>query len=288
MTEKKKRYDPLAIVSEIAKQEKELQGQTFLAPYVGGGKVRLRLDGIVYEMSINSCPEGFGIMQVLAPGKAAFVKSAPLSMVKAYLALFPRIRLVLVDKFDGTWWALEAGAAQKRIQLNGPVPVMLADSRAASFETANCRFDGGHFWFENIDSRRDASMARHLRKSLADETDPEKLQCKGMVPSEKLAYKMLWLEKMKDKPEVLDDATRITRALQHSGARLDRFWFQNGSEKEVSIRFSVGNRMHVVQINKDDLSVISAGICLSGRDSDFDLSSLVGVLREAENEYYYD
>ena len=288
MTEKKKRFDLLAIVSEIAKQEKELHGQTFLAPYVGGGKVRLRLDGIVYEMSINSCPEGYGIMQVVAPGKAVFVQPAPLSMVKAYLGLFPRIRLVLIDKFDGIWWALGAGSGTQKIQLSGPVPVLLADSSAATLETANCRFDGASFWFEGIDRKRDPAISRQLRKELADETETEKLQCKGMVPSEKLVYKMLWLAKTKDRPEKLDDGTRIERALEHSGARLDRYWHQDGSDTTVSVRFNVGDRLHVVQINRTDLSVVSAGICLSGRDADFDLSSLVGVLREADNEYYYD
>jgi hypothetical protein len=283
----RERFDPLAIVSKIASQEKKLPGTTFIAPYVGGGKVRLRLDGIIYEMQVADCPEGWAILEVLGTGRASFVQRAPLSMVRAYLQLFPRLRLVMIDRFAGRWWALAAVNTGQIIQLNGPVPVQLNEN-AASFDTVYCRFDGACFWFEGIDRRRDPAVGRLLRKALAEDQPPDELHCRGMVPQERLAYKMLYLEKHKgDEEKPPDDATRIARALQHAGAQLDSFWYGSASDR-ASVRFQLDGRLHVVEVRPEDLTVVSAGICLSGQDANFDLTSLVGVFREADNQYQYD
>ncbi|AUB41115.1 hypothetical protein COO91_07160 [Nostoc flagelliforme CCNUN1] len=39
---------------------------------------------------------------------------------------------------------------------------------------------------------------------------------------------------------------------------------------------------HTSAIAKADLTVVTSGICLSGRDRDFDLQSLVGVMEQQE------
>ena len=56
------------------------------------------------------------------------------------------------------------------------------------------------------------------------------------------------------------------------------------------MRFLVQGREHTSAIAKDNLTVLSAGICLAGGDQAFDLNSLVGVLRQAsdEGELYYE
>jgi hypothetical protein len=283
----RERFDPLALVSKIANQEKELLGTTFIAPYVGGGKVRLRLNGIIYEMQARDCPEGWSILEVVSAGKASFVQRAPLSMVRNYLHLFPRLRIVMLERFEDRWWALAASNSGQEIQLDGPVPVQLME-KAAAFDTVYCRFDGTSFWFESVDRRRDPSVARNLRKALAEGQKPDDVHCKSMVPQERLAYKMLWMEKHKKAPEEQDDATRIARALEHAGARLDTFWYMRG-ERGATVRFHVDGQVHVATVQPKDLTVVSAGICLSGQDANFDLASLVGVLREANSGgYFYD
>ncbi len=282
-----KRFDPLSLVAKIAQQEQQLIHSSFIAPYSGAGKVRLRLDGIIYELEVDECPAGWAIMEVTGSGRASYIKRAPMSLVCNYLSIFPRIRLVFVDQFDKHWWAIAAHNGSNKIELNGPVPVFLTEN-AAPFQTAFCRFDGGTFWFESIDRRRDPKIAHELRQAFAREQRPEELHCKGSLPSEKLAYKMRWLHHHRlSTTKKLDDATRIENALKHAGAELDSFWYTDGKQR-ASVRFKVGEDTHVVEFHPSDLSIISAGICLSGEDSKFDLSSLIGVLREADEKYQYD
>ena len=71
---------------------------------------------------------------------------------------------------------------------------------------------------------------------------------------------------------------RIGEALAHGGASL-RDLAEHGDTYRVT--YDVNGSRHVSLVRKNDLTILSAGICLSGMDRQFDLASMVGVLREA-------
>jgi hypothetical protein len=74
------------------------------------------------------------------------------------------------------------------------------------------------------------------------------------------------------------DEDRLRNALELGGGRMHNYT-DRGEYYLVEWRTGNGQR-HTSAIAKADLTVISSGICLSGRDRHFDLQSLVGVIEK--------
>lgn len=88
----------------------------------------------------------------------------------------------------------------------------------------------------------------------------------------------LAIQNLKDFDPKIVDERRLQRALKMGGGELrgfcdrDDYWLVEWTSQN-------GER-HSSAIAKNDLTVMSAGICLSGEDSNFDLQSLVGVVED--------
>lgn len=280
--------DPLSLIKRFSADEKNLSSELFLSPCVPGGKINVKLKGAVYELRVvdsgplvNGC--GFGLFQVTQPGQARCVERASRSQIDAYLKLLPRVNMVLAAEFQSLWWGLQLNTSDTRLILREPVPIRLTE-RSASFQAVHARFDGASFWYHGENRRRDPNIARKLREALDGDLAPDAVRVSGATPPELLAYKILYFDKHPS--ELRDqhlrnrsDIDRIRDALAHLGARLDAHW-NNEEQGSIVVRYVVDDQTHTANIRVNDLSVVSSGICLSGRDQDFDLTSLVGVMRQ--------
>ncbi|MBV8078197.1 MAG: hypothetical protein JO284_17440, partial [Planctomycetaceae bacterium] len=177
------------------------------------------------------------------------------------------------------WLAIPANRADTRFRIEGLVPVRLVEE-AQPFEVLLTRFDGAQCWYEGPDPRRDPATAAFLREALARMVEPEALSRPGLTAEERVAYTLNYLPRLEAEAAARRDRVeeRLRAALAHAGASLADYT-ERGDVYRVA--FEIDGRRHVSVIAQDDLSVQTAGICLSGQDHLFDLQSLVGVLREA-------
>ena len=86
-------------------------------------------------------------------------------------------------------------------------------------------------------------------------------------------------EEIRKQTEAEQTEERLQEALRHAGAQLVEFLERRDGYR---VTYTIGGRQHVSAVRKDDLTVQVAGICLNGQDRQFDLASLVGVIREGE------
>jgi hypothetical protein len=275
------------LLDKLANAERNFEGTEFLAPIIGTNRVQVRVAGIICQLAIvkNLPPKyhGWGILRALSTKKATFERQASLAEIGAYLRLFPAVRLILLRQRKHYWLAMPAHRGDSRFRIQGPVSLWLPEEGLQRFETVLAGFDGRLFWYRDRDSSRDPALAAYLREQIIRQEDkglpplPETLHKRGLSAEERNAYALAWailVEEQRDRVEV-----RLSEALAHAGAEL-RDYSERGDTYIVS--YVIDGRSHVSTIQQDDLSVMTAGICLAGRDRHFDLASLVGVLREAE------
>ena len=263
------------LLDKMESAEQAFLETEFLAPVLSGGQVRVRIAGLICTLRVAARAQpGWAILKPLSLECAQAIARPTLRQIRDYLALFPAVRLLLLARAGEDWLAVPAERGDRRFRIAGPVRVHLAS--AEPFQRIVARFDGGRFWFQEIDRRRSPAIASYLRGAMAAETPPDALHKPTLTLEEREAYGLAYRAveaAQRDRIQV-----RLTDALAHAGAVLASYIER---EDAFAVTFTVDGHPFRSAVRKDDLTVLVAGICLSGQDRRFDLQSLVGVIREA-------
>lgn len=295
------------LLSRLAAEEDAFLNREFLAPALRGGVVGVRIGGVHCRIRIDPPNfEGWGIFQPVSHTEAKLVRQATLSERRAYLELFPLFRQIVCRRAGNTWFGSAASFGDSRLRMEGLAPLHLAEE-IQLFDAVRTRHDGSRFWFDEADMRHAPGTAAYLRSALNDLTSPDELQRPGLTAEERAAYELNFWERVQpfdpldddeqyrnplhrrrtrnprgDEPSPIDTdpvRQRLRENLSHAGAQLVDYLERSDGYR---VYYRVGGRQYTSSVDKEDLTVQVAGICLSGQDRKFDLGSLVGVLREGE------
>lgn len=274
-----------SLLAALAEKEESVLAANFFAPCVPGNPVWLRADGLIYTFKPEPKDfEGWGIFEPLDETTVRLVSEATPAQTDKYLRTLPPIRLRLSYRIaGGTWLAYPVNEADARQRLGSREPQELRlVSQGEQFEQVVARWDGSQCWFEEIDRRADPLDAERLRAALRDATLPAHLSWKGCTPEMRGCFvqaQRQGKESQHHRSRQLCDEERLSRALQLGGGRLVSFQ-DCGDCWEVEWILNSGGYTHTSFIEKHDLTVMIAGICLDNRDRDFDLQSLPKVYEE--------
>lgn len=215
---------------------------------------------------------------------------------------------------SGIWWAwpFNESDARQRFGFTGePLPVFLCDptNGAERFERVLARVDGGTLWFDGPDLLADPTHAEWLRDATAQEEIPDTF-LPGLASSERLAL-LYWQIRQLELAQGAEGQQQTN--LSQQNRQEQREWLRrhiNQSQLEGRLRYALEKADAVLHSyselpNQDgtpgmlivewsehgqtrryrstinpNLSVVSSGICLSDRDRDFDLTSLVNVMND--------
>lgn len=273
------------LLNQIAAQENQLRETQFLAPCVPGGTVQTRVAHIIYNFAPKPRKfEGWGIFQPVDEKIAEVVDEPSLPQLAEYLKLLKPLRLRLAYLLRGkTWLAypMNEGDALQRFRIAKPVAVHLVTD-GTTFEPIIARFDGSYWWFDECDRRDDPLITDNLREHLKKVTPPEEIRFKGITPEMRTVYDLTaqQAKEFEAKMQHRRDEQRLRKALEMGGGEMREF---RDRQDHWTIEWTTANgEHHTSAISKNDLTVISSGICLSGRDRDFDLQSLVGVIEKRD------
>lgn len=297
--------DPRTLIARLSQESQQLVRREIIAPLLPGGRIRTRVDGLIYEFNVQERFVGWGRFRPLNE-RAAHVLSEALPWERGgYLELFPALRVVLLwptgrEYAPGTWLALpynESDAWQRFNFAMEPLPVFLCDPTdgAQPFERVLARVDGGTLWFEGPDVLADPEHAEWLRNASAQQT--EEHFPPGLAGSERLALLYWRLRQLELSLPARAQPTghqpqhnRQEQSLRHALAKADATLHSfsevrapDGVHNQLIIEWSEHGRSRRYRSVIDaHLTVVASGICLSGRDQEFDLTSLVSVMADAD------
>ncbi|NOK62575.1 MAG: hypothetical protein GFH27_549333n63 [Chloroflexi bacterium AL-W] len=269
----------LDLIQALAQDEANLQGQEFLAPLRREGRARLRLRGLIHELRVANPQPGWWICRIKDTNNAEIVDETLPWQRGDYLALWPHVRLVLLEAIQGhVWLALPYNPAEalQRFNITDFVTIQLVEG-GQPFERVIGRVEGDTIWYDDHDRRADLATAEGLRQALAEQRDTPGIA--GLGAGEQMAYTLLNFQTSEVRPpgEASSTDQRIRHALEVGGAQLLGY---EVTDHGIRVTWERNGQRSITLVG-DDLGVYSAGICLSGEDTRFDLTSIVGVVNNA-------
>jgi hypothetical protein len=265
------------LVRSLAREEAAVRGQEFLAPLLRGGRARMRIQGLIYEFIVTDAQPGWWICQARDARHADVVGEAAIWQRGDYLALWPEIRLVLVEQLhDHAWLALpyQLDDGTRLLNQAGPVTIMLTEG-GQRFDRIIGRVEGSTIWYDEHDRRADPATAEQLRAALAEVR--ENPGVRSLSDGEKAAFHLISMRQ--DHNHTRSQERTARSALAIGGAQL--VGFQRDMDRTGFLVTWERDGVRSVTHIDARLNVISSGICLSGRDGDFDLASIVGVVYDS-------
>src|SRR2546423_14801680 len=105
-------------LDRLAAAEQDFLRCRFLAPVVCGGRVNVRIAGVVCAMAVTPRDfRGFGVFEPVSPAQAKLLRPASLSERRKYLELFPRVLLVISSRSASSTAAVPSNAADSRFSV---------------------------------------------------------------------------------------------------------------------------------------------------------------------------
>lgn len=272
------------LLNKLSAQEKEFLEQDIFAPYIrGGSNIIVRLNGVVYKLKTSKFKkDGFGIFRATNANNARFVRDAEIYEKDEYLGLLPKVELILVYNV-GRWLAYPShtNSFKHRFGIEPKLTSVLCADNVEIMDSVEARFDGRNFWFDSIKFGGDVEKVERLRERLQKQNYSITAEISsGLTPEEHSAFK--YAVQFHKEAHMTSLERKLHNELGKYGAGLDGFT-ERGENVSVQWKDKRTGGKYTSVLNKDNLSVVTAGICLSGGDRVFDLQSLVGVCRQANN-----
>lgn len=256
--------------------------QTFTAIVLpGDSKIReLTSEGIAEHLNTSGLP---GILIFSKGGKYVRLQrhATPQERTELFDALkLPQVSVLPVIK-TSSWLCMPINKSQyeKSVKVKVPLPLLFEPSNLSGFDPILVRvYKQRRIWllYEDVNERFPIEQIEQLRHAFRnwEECGVAELH----LPKELCDA----FEVMKTTAE--DPIERMVKyALKLADAKLEKLEDLGNGQFRVDYIYKDHNDSVVID---DKLTVLSSGICLSGRDKDFDLTSIVFVKYKRRDEDY--
>lgn len=276
------------LLSKFAQEERNFRQKEFLAPFTPKSRTAIvKMNGVNYDFRIvghKSFGSGFGVFKPIDHSCAKFVKVAEYEQIRPYLDILPKVHMILCYETDDGWVSYPMNVESSKATLGLDREIIVKNvTDCERFDVVTARYDGAHFWFDEMFAGADVVKSEDMRNCFDPSTTVKKMRdalgaIKGLTPEDHKAFDVMLASWTLFKQVTTED--RLKHFIEPGGGKLKKYVLR-GDHVEI-LWNSESGASYVSVVQKDTLDVVSAGICLSGEDNKFHLKDLPFIVVQGE------